>query len=41
MLYRPYIVGAVFLLLLLGGVLILHDAGTRAPPDPAFEAQRE
>lgn len=38
---RPYVIAAVFLLLVLGGALILRDSGTRAPPDQAFKAQRE
>ncbi len=38
---RPYVVAAVFLLLVLGGALILRDSGSRAPPDQAFKAQRE
>jgi hypothetical protein len=33
MLHRPYIIGAVFLLLLLGGPLIPRDADSRGPPD--------
>jgi hypothetical protein len=40
MLHGPYLVGAVFLLLLLGGALILRDAGSRGPPDQGFNAQK-
>jgi len=37
----PYVIAAVFLILLLGGALILRDSGTRAPPDQSLQAQRE